>query len=250
MTMASLASLLPVLETAPARDVEGVLQIMDGIEQALAPGGVLTDGIGWFNRLYRTVTQAVVQAVKSNVFDNGPYILALDVEFANLYFSALGAFVRDDRSPRVPRAWWPVFVGHERTDVFPIQFALAGMNAHINRDLPVALTSVWNATTLKLPDRAEQKVDYERVNHVLTAVEKEVKEWFLTGPWAVADETLNGLDDVIAMFSVVEAREAAWAQGEALHALNGPDGVVGGKYLEALDGMVGLAGRGLLHSTR
>jgi hypothetical protein len=248
--MASLTSLLPALETTPARDVKGVLQVMRDIEQALAPGDVVADGIGWFNRLYFTVTEAVVEAAESARFENREYILALDVAFANLYFAALGAFVRDERSPRVPRAWWPLFSGHERTDVLPIQFALAGMNAHINRDLPVALTTVWRSPALELPSRDAQKLDYQRVNNVLAAVEAEIKAWFLTGRWAVADQALHGADDLVATFSVVEAREAAWAQGEALNELGGPDGAFGGAYLEALDGVVGLAGRGLLHRTR
>ena len=100
------------------------------------------------------------------------------------------------------------------------------------------------------PTRERQKLDYQRVNTVLSGVETEAKSWFLTGPWQVADQAVHGADDLIANFSVVEAREAAWAQGEGLNELGGPTGVLGGAYLEALDGVVGLEGRGLLLRTR
>jgi hypothetical protein len=248
--MASLAPLLPVLETAPVTDTAGVLQVMRSIEQLLAPGEVVTDGVAWFNRLYLSVTEAVVAAAQNGEFQHPEYVQRLDVAFANLYFSALLAFVRDERSQHVPRAWWPVLAGHERADVLPIQFALAGMNAHINRDLPVALTSLWRSPNQALPTRDQQRQDYRRVNTVLTAVETEAKSWFLKDPWVQADQALHGADDLIANFSVVEAREAAWAQGEALNELGGPEGTFGGAYLEALDGVVGLAGRGLLLRTR
>jgi hypothetical protein len=239
-----------VLETAPVSEMTGVLQVMRGIEQALAPREIVTDGIGWFNRLYLAVTEAVLAAAEGGQFQHPEYVQALDVAFANLYFSALVAFVRDERSQQVPRAWWPVLAGHESPDVLPIQFALAGMNAHINRDLPVALTSLWRSPNRALPSRDQQKQDYQRVNSVLATVEAKAKSWFLTGPWAIADQRLDGADDVIANFSVVEAREAAWANGEALNELGGPESMFGGAYLEALDGVVGLAGRGLLLRTR
>jgi len=248
--MTSLSPLLPALEIAPVADTAGVLQVMNGIEQSLAPGGTVTDGVAWFNRLYRTVTEAVIAAVAAGQFQHPKFVQTLDVEFANLYFFALRAFAQDERSEQVPRAWWPVFAGHQRTDVLPIQFALAGMNAHINRDLPVALTRVWQSSKLGLSTRDQQKLDYQRVNNVLATVEADAKAWFLTGHWKTADQALHGADDLIANFSVVEAREAAWAQGEALHELGGPEGTFGGAYLDALDGVVGLAGRGLLHRTR
>jgi hypothetical protein len=101
-----------------------------------------------------------------------------------------------------------------------------------------------------LPGLALQKRDYERVNALLAAVETEVKAWFLTGPWRELALAFHGVDDVVAMFSVSEAREGAWVQGEVLSTLGGPLSLLGSRYLEAFDGMVGLAGRGLLIGTR
>jgi hypothetical protein len=221
---------------------------MQAIEAALVPAGQPVDGVAWFNRLYLAVTQRVAEPGGAVAFTHPEYIEQLDVAFANLYFSAISAFIAD--SPELPRAWWPLFSGRERADVAPIQFAFAGMNAHINRDLPVALASLWRDPNAHLPPRDEQRGDYERMNSVLAALEGEVKGWFLTGKWQQLDADFHGADDVVASFSIAEARQAAWAQAEALAELNAVSASLAARYLDALDGVVGLAGRGLLVRTR
>lgn len=56
---------------------------------------------------------------------------------------------------------------------------------------------------------------------------------------------IDRLDDVVAMWHVRRAREAAWTNGEALWALRA-DPELSSSYLVALDRMVGLTARGLL----
>ncbi len=60
----------------------------------------------------------------------------LDVIFAGLYFLAV---VDSLGSQSVPSAWSALFEARYRTGIDRIQFALAGMNAHINHDLALAL---------------------------------------------------------------------------------------------------------------
>jgi hypothetical protein len=56
---------------------------------------------------------------------------------------------------------------------------------------------------------------------------------------------IHRLDDVIAMWDVSRARDAAWTNGRTLWGLRGlPE--LGSEFLEVLDRMVGFAGRGLL----
>jgi hypothetical protein len=57
----------------------------------------------------------------------------LDVTFAGLYFDAVEA-AGDPAA--VPLAWRPLIEERGQPAIEPIQFALAGMNAHINHDLP------------------------------------------------------------------------------------------------------------------
>ena len=53
------------------------------------------------------------------------------------------------------------------------------------------------------------------------------------------------LDDVVAMWDVARARDAAWTNGQALWALHETPPLATA-FVESLDRMVGLAGRGLL----
>ena len=51
-------------------------------------------------------------------------------------------------TPAMPTAWQPLFERRADPGIEPIQFALAGMNAHINHDLPLAVVATcptWTA---------------------------------------------------------------------------------------------------------
>ena len=58
----------------------------------------------------------------------------------------------------------------------PIQYALAGMNSHIEHDLPIAVVDTCKAHDLE-PDDVHQ--DYEAVNAVLAQVESPIRRSFL-----------------------------------------------------------------------
>jgi hypothetical protein len=97
-----------------------------------------------FLRLYLAVTEAVDEAVDAgSAYRDRRFVRWLDVVFANLFFRAL----RDDArlASSAPKAWAPLFAVRARSGIAPIQFALAGMNAHINRDLPFALVETCGA---------------------------------------------------------------------------------------------------------
>jgi hypothetical protein len=166
--------------------------------------------------------------------------------FANLYFDAVAA---GDGSPgAAPPAWRPLLGARTAAHVHPIQFALAGMNAHINHDLVLALLSTCTATGVTLADDSAQHRDFLKVNSLIGAVEAQVKAEYLTGLVGVADEVLGRIDDVIAMWSVEEARSAAWTHAKMLYAVR-DDADLTVAFEDALDGTVGFAGRGLLIPT-
>ena len=96
-----------------------------------------SDGVACFTRLYLSVTEGVEQQLGGFAFQDPRFLARLDVVFAGLFFSALDAS-RSDPSA-MPRAWAPLVEARAARGIAPLQFALAGMSAHINRDLPVAL---------------------------------------------------------------------------------------------------------------
>src|SRR5574339_395338 len=125
-----MSDLTPILGQTPVHTVEEVVALMTAIDQVLPP----TDGIACFNQLYLEVTKNVLANIGQATFSDPVFLARLDVIFANLYFAALRTF--DAGAPSTPRAWKPLFEARATPTIAPLPFALAGMNAHINRDLP------------------------------------------------------------------------------------------------------------------
>lgn len=224
----------------PPSTLDEALERMRAIEAALPPA----DGVAWFNRLYLRMTEAVAGALSSGVFADRRWMDRLTVGFAHLYLRALAA--DHVRSDPVPRAWAPLFEVRVSRRIAPIQFALAGMNAHINRDLPVAVVETLAALGLS-PDRRRLQ-DFMRLTPILEATQADAKSWFATGFAGIVDEVFGDADDVVAIWSLTRARETAWHNARTLHFLRDvPD--LAEAFLTALDRMVGLAGRGLLTPT-
>ena len=163
-----------------------------------------SDGVVCFARLYREVTEGVAAQLDAHTFQNNAFVEALDLGFAGLFFAAYAAFARDPsddaaclaaalRAARAPRT-------SRRSSS-----RVAGMNAHINRDLPVALVDTCRALGLDLRDGSPEHADYLRVNALLAKVEARVKQSYLTGWTKLADRLLHRaghVDDVVAMWDV------------------------------------------------
>ncbi len=204
------------------------------------------DGVACFTRLYLSVTQGVEQQLAGFVFRDPQFLARLDVVFANLFFTALDA-ARSDPSA-MPRAWAPLVEERTAHGIAPLQFALAGMSAHINRDLPVALVATCRELGVDLEEGSPAHADFEHVNGVLAAVEATVKSQYLTGWLRRLDHVLHRvdrIDDIVAMWDVGRARDAAWVNAEALWALR-DEPELSARYLDVLDRTVGLTARGLL----
>jgi len=202
-----------------------------------------SDGVACFTRLYLEVTEGVQERLAGVTFRDPAFLADLDVTFAGLFFDALG-----DEPAKLPRAWAPLVEARSAKGIAPLQFALAGMSAHINRDLPLALVATCRAHGIGLEEGSPQHHDFEQVNGILAAVEQKVKAQYLTGWARFLDHLLRRagrIDDVVAMWNVARARDAAWANAEALWALRG-DAALSAAWLAALDRMVGLTARGLL----
>src|SRR5215207_8165640 len=154
---------------APLPDsVDEVAERLQAIESALPKG----DGVRAFTSLYRAVTEDVNARVRPGTFADAPFVRWLDVVFANLYLRALRAHVLGPKRP--PRAWVPLFEARARRGVAPIQFALAGMNAHINRDLPLALVVTCRARKVIPLRGGPQHADFRRIDGVLAETEARV----------------------------------------------------------------------------
>ncbi len=196
-------------------DDDGISTIPEVIARMQAIDAALPrkDGVAIFNRLYLQVTLAVDSASAGTEFENPQFVERLDVVFAGLYFDAEATI---DSVGGCPLAWRPL--GETRSQRRePIQFALAGMTAHINHDLPVAIVATCEALGLAPHDDSAAHRDYQRVDALLANVETQVAGWFDTGLIAdIEDVTPLKTDEAIAMWSIVAARDAAWEHAKLL----------------------------------
>lgn len=228
-----------ILGDAPPTTIADVVERLRAIDDVLPIG----DGVGWFTKLYLEVTEAVAAAVVPGGFRDPTFLAQLDVSFANLFFEALRSAAH--KPSDTPKAWAPLVEARNEREIAPIQFAFAGMNAHINRDLPVAIVSTCEQAGVDLDHAAREYADFERVNSLLKVTETRVKAWFATGFVGIVDAALGDVDDRIAMWDVERARDAAWVQAQTLWALRSvPE--LQSRFLATLDHVIGFAGRGLL----
>ncbi len=230
-----------ILDRTPVHDIDEVIARMHEIDEVLpAP-----DGVACFNRLYLAVTENVKAAAQDGTFGRIDFVLGLDVDFANLYFAAMR---QCEMGATPPRAWMPLFAARARRDVAPLQFALAGMNAHINRDLPLSIVETFSLMKLELARPSPEATDYDEVNEILAQTEAEVAQAYMTPLMKELDREFDGVEDVVANWCVRTARSAAWTNGAALWHLREHETLLD-DYLATLDRMVGFAGRGLLVPT-
>jgi hypothetical protein len=171
------------------------------------------DGLACFNRMYLDVTQQVQDHITQGLFANPTFMTQLDVVFANLYLDAVNALAQ--QPDKVPAAWSPLFEARGDTDIFSIQFALAGMNAHINYDLPRAV--VRTCTDLDTaPDQGTIHDDYQKVDALLDAADQSVRQSFESSAVQQADRRAQAVLNLIGSWSINSARDVAWDTALAL----------------------------------
>ena len=221
----------------PASGIPEVLVIMRSLD-AILPDG---DGLKWFNWLYLQVTDAVAARVAAGDFQNPTWLTALDVQFVNLYFEALRSWCSGGDTPK---CWQALFERRSDAAVARIQFALAGINAHINHDLPLAIDATCQITGTAPQRDSPQFADYTSVNATLDSLISLAKQRLKVRLLGDALPPASHLEDLVGAWNVSAAREAAWTNGEVLWELRGTP--LHARWLDGMDGITSLAGKGLL----
>lgn len=213
--------------------VDAVVSRMRALDAALPE----RDGIAVFNRVYLAVTEAVDRRIDAGRFPDARAAITLDVRFAERYLAAVDT-VADGRRP--PACWRPLFQFRRHPGVRPMQFALAGINAHIGHDL--ALAVVDSCRSLRC-EPADLEDEFDRVGDLLVSLEERIREDLMPGPDLL--QIADPLTHLLGSWSLERAREATWTAARALWALRRlPD--VAEEFTERLDTAVGFASRMLL----
>ena len=193
--------------------------------------------------MYLIVTEQVRSAVSTAAaFGDPTFMSHLDVVFVNLYLEAIDGFRADP--PTAPRCWSALLSRRADPHVAPMQFALAGMSAHINHDLPIAVTTAC-ADLGTAPEDGTHAADYDRVNRLLASLDQPIRESFESGAILELDRRAAGLENLVGDWAIDTARQAAWVSAEALWHLR-HDHWLAKEYADGLDDAAALAGRSLM----
>jgi len=231
----------PQMCAAVARPPQNIPEVMAAMEAIDALTGE-ADGLKWFNWLYMEVTKAVGRRVTGGGFHDLAWLAELDVQFARLYFAALGGWIGGQPTPS---CWRALFERRNLTPIARIQFALAGINAHINHDLALAINATCEATGTAPDHGNTQYQDYCAVNGTLDGLVNLAKQRLMVRLLGDALPVINNLEDTIASWNVAAAREAAWVNAEVLWSLRGMPRLWT-RYCGTLDGITSVAGKTLL----
>jgi hypothetical protein len=225
---------------APLVPVTTVAEVIARME---ATGAALpaADGLACFNRMYLEVTRQINGRLGEGFFADPAFMTHLDVAFAGLYFGAADA-AGDPAA--VPLAWRPLVEQRANTGIEPVQFALAGMNAHINHDLPLALVATCTALATS-PDAGAHYADYQKVDQLLDAAEQSIRESLESAPELAVDHHLAAVNNLIAGWTINSARDLAWNNCLLLWAVR-DDPIARGLLADSLAASAALASRLLL----
>jgi hypothetical protein len=206
MRKGSTEHLATIVASEPT-SIDAVAQMLEEVRMYAADTSNLGewDGIACFSLLYREITTTV----GAEEFDDDAFLIRLDIEFARRYFAAIQRYAQDMES--APRCWRVLFDRRADPSVAPVQFAAAGVNAHINHDLAPALVATWQ----DFPPNEARRRDYDLVNAVFAEKMDRLREVFGTflaqgvdgAPW---DRFGNWAGDQIVRFT----REQAWERAE------------------------------------
>jgi hypothetical protein len=157
---------------------------------------------------YLRTTVAVGEAIERGFFEDGRWVEAWDVAFADLYFEAFDADALG--GGRVPQPWRLAFDAPR--DLPALRHVLLGINAHINYDLPQALLAVIGDDDFADPDvMGLRRRDHERIDSVLSArVTAEARRLAARSPVPLLDRVLQPVNRRASRRFLRQARKKVW----------------------------------------
>jgi hypothetical protein len=201
--------------TTRAASIEEVCERLAAIRDHASSTSLLgeDDGIAAFSRLYHVITRRIGDMAEAGEFSSTPFLVRLDIEFAERYFQALRSYAADIAT--APRVWRVLFDNRSDPRVAPVNFAVAGVNAHINVDLACALVATWRHLPPDGDEKGRQYHDYRLINEVfeveMDPLREDLDSLLSAGPdGAPWDRGANWIADLVIRFT----RDLAWDEAE------------------------------------
>jgi hypothetical protein len=153
----------------------------------------------------RTTQQILATAAQADAFENPEWLVQLDCDFANRYFTASDCW---DTGAPCPTPWRLAFTANREKRTLVFQDLFLGMNAHINYDLPYALDATV-PHDLSPDQLASYLRDHERVNALLAGTVDVVQQAVgIYDPALIVADDLSPTDELgtAQMISIWRAR--------------------------------------------
>jgi uncharacterized protein DUF5995 len=233
---------LAAVVSKDATSITGVVEVLRALDDILDG---TKDGLKWFNSLYLQVTLAAQKRVVSGDFDTPQgttFIANLDAVFASFYITALRSWFTDGSSPA---SWRVMFEQRPNAALARIQFALAGVNAHINRDLAPAIAKTCNQANLVPAHATPEYRAYTALNDTLDLLINQAKHELMVSLPGDSLPHAAQVEMAVGAWGVGAARESAWLHGEVLYRVGG-EPLLADRLTNALDDAAALAGKALM----
>ena len=194
-------------------DINGVLLELDKIIAQCERDGSRQ---AYFAVLYRQMTEAVRKGISDNIFEDGCSMEKLDVTFSKRF---IGAWLCYRNASRCSLSWQAAFDACKKNDLTVVQHLVLGINTHINLDLSIAA-----AETAPGQDIFKMQADYDRINDIIATAANNLqirleKIWW---PMKLLTRISNNRQKAVINFSILKARQTAWASAAAMAMTEGP----------------------------
>jgi hypothetical protein len=171
-----------------------------------------SEGLRVFAGLHRQAQDLVVARIRSGFFADPVFVERLAVHTAAPFLDAARQAAADEK---VAPAWRPLATGRRQAGLQPVQFALAGINAVLNHDAPVALVRGCEDAGVS-PYRPDVEQDFHRFCALLVEFAEPVRAAFLNDHQVGDGRSQSAMVALVTKFSISKAKSAAWANGLTL----------------------------------
>jgi hypothetical protein len=191
------------------KDVDSILADID----ALLP---CNDGLKWFNKLYLLVLREVEKQRPALGWRDPAWVSCLDLIFVACYLSTLRSALNGAEA--IPAAWRPLFEMRKHPAINRVRFALAGMNAHLSHDLPLALSRTNARQDIWPLSDGAQHADFASVNDILC---KSLRPALSVVARSVSESGQESqiVEKLLDVWDIRTAREKAWSFADHLKRL-------------------------------
>jgi Family of unknown function (DUF5995) len=202
--------------TAGATEVQAVVASLKDIEHDACRHQPLKthDGLACFDFLYIKITENVLRCVDATEldaddphFNDREFMAVFDVAFADRFLNGIGM---GERQTWQPKSWKVLLDRREDPNISPLVFAVAGVNAHVNFDLPFAVVTACMEMGREL-DSGTNHDDYQMINQIFAEHMRQLRTHFEGRFLKGFDKArVSRVENRIGDYIVKKARDRAW----------------------------------------